>query len=190
MAYLPGLGDCYGYVEGYRYWLWEGVNHKLSSLTRDTYWFPHQALEARDITKELTTRPPGWQYGPLSMMTYRIYHPGIHAYKARPEDNVYWDSWAVFGRVALWGKVIEHEYGYRAQFAYPVEFLELNYRIPEGYYYHISPGKYPSLQDLTRLYLTVWTKNSVYFPTQCEGYEWVGRVSRNPDGKPTMHQPE
>ena len=36
---------------------------------------------------------------------------------------------------------------------------------------------------------TVWTKNSVYFPTQCEGYEWIGRVSRNPDGKPTRHQP-
>jgi len=26
---------------------------------------------------------------------------------------------AVLGRVALWGRVIEHEYGYRAQFAYP-----------------------------------------------------------------------
>lgn len=26
---------------------------------------------------------------------------------------------AVLGRVALWGTVIEHEYGYRAQFAYP-----------------------------------------------------------------------
>lgn len=26
---------------------------------------------------------------------------------------------AVLGRVALWGRVIEHEYGYRAQYAYP-----------------------------------------------------------------------
>lgn len=26
---------------------------------------------------------------------------------------------AVLGRVALWGRVIEHEHGYRAQFAYP-----------------------------------------------------------------------
>lgn len=26
---------------------------------------------------------------------------------------------AVLGRVALWGRVIEHEYGYRAEFAYP-----------------------------------------------------------------------
>lgn len=26
---------------------------------------------------------------------------------------------AVLGRVALWGRVVEHEYGFRAQFAYP-----------------------------------------------------------------------
>ena len=35
---------------------------------------------------------------------------------------------------------------------------------------------------------TVWTKNSVYFPIQYDGAEWVGRVSRHPDGKPTEHQ--
>src|SRR3990172_2234461 len=99
MAYLPGLGDCYGYVEGYRYWLWNGV---LVSMVTDTFWPPHQALEARDIKKELTTLPHGWEYGPLSMIANGIYHPGIHVYKARPEDSVYW-SWSVLGRVALWG---------------------------------------------------------------------------------------
>ncbi|HET6725915.1 MAG TPA: hypothetical protein VFH85_07920 [Gammaproteobacteria bacterium] len=35
---------------------------------------------------------------------------------------------------------------------------------------------------------TVWTKNSVYFPVCYDGAERVGRVSRNPDGKPTDHQ--
>lgn len=35
---------------------------------------------------------------------------------------------------------------------------------------------------------TVWTKNSVYFPICYDGAEWVGRVSRHPDGKPTAHQ--
>ena len=35
---------------------------------------------------------------------------------------------------------------------------------------------------------TVWTKTSVYFPMCYDGAEWVGRVSRNPDGKPTEHQ--
>ena len=31
---------------------------------------------------------------------------------------------AAVGLVALWGRVIEHDYGYRAQFAYPVALLE------------------------------------------------------------------
>lgn len=35
---------------------------------------------------------------------------------------------------------------------------------------------------------TVWTARSVYFPICYDGVEWVGRASRNPDGKPTEHQ--
>lgn len=34
---------------------------------------------------------------------------------------------------------------------------------------------------------TVWTKNRVYFPVVYDGAEWVGSVSRNPDGLPTEH---
>jgi hypothetical protein len=34
---------------------------------------------------------------------------------------------------------------------------------------------------------TVWTKRHVYFPVCYDGSEWVGSVSRNPDGKPTRH---
>ncbi len=34
---------------------------------------------------------------------------------------------------------------------------------------------------------TVWTKNTVYFPVCYDGAEWVGSVSRNPDGQPTSH---
>jgi hypothetical protein len=35
---------------------------------------------------------------------------------------------------------------------------------------------------------TAWTKNRVYFPVVYDGLEWVGSVSRHPDGKPTIHQ--
>ena len=34
---------------------------------------------------------------------------------------------------------------------------------------------------------TVWTKNNVYFPVCYDGSEWVGSVSRNPNGKSTVH---
>ena len=35
---------------------------------------------------------------------------------------------------------------------------------------------------------TAWTANRVYFPICYDGAEWVGSVSRNPDGVPTAHQ--
>jgi len=35
---------------------------------------------------------------------------------------------------------------------------------------------------------TVWTEKTVYFPICYDGAEWVGSVSRHPDGNPTDHQ--
>lgn len=34
---------------------------------------------------------------------------------------------------------------------------------------------------------TVWTHGRVYFPLVYDGAEWVGSVSRSPDGKATKH---
>lgn len=34
---------------------------------------------------------------------------------------------------------------------------------------------------------TVWTKNYIYFPVSYDGSEWVGCVSRNPNGEPSYH---
>lgn len=35
---------------------------------------------------------------------------------------------------------------------------------------------------------TAWTENTVYFPLVYDGSEWVGSVSRHPNGQPTEHQ--
>ena len=35
---------------------------------------------------------------------------------------------------------------------------------------------------------TAWSENTVYFPVCYDGSEWVGSVSRHPDGKSTPHQ--
>jgi hypothetical protein len=35
---------------------------------------------------------------------------------------------------------------------------------------------------------TAWSTKRVYFPICYDGAEWVGSVSRHPDGKPTEHQ--
>lgn len=35
---------------------------------------------------------------------------------------------------------------------------------------------------------TAWTAKTVYFPVRYDGAEWVGSVSRHPDGQATEHQ--
>lgn len=48
---------------------------------------------------------------------------GVYAMKHRANLAIYDDAdeeYQVFGQVALWGRVIEHDFGYRAEFAYPV----------------------------------------------------------------------
>jgi len=53
---------------------------------------------------------------------------GIHAYKtlerAKSEYGVN-SSGTVYGKVALWGEVIEHEWGYRAQYAKITQIIEI-----------------------------------------------------------------
>lgn len=46
---------------------------------------------------------------------------GLHAYKTEAEFFAAGHHYQVWGTVALWGHVIEHETGYRAQYGYPVE---------------------------------------------------------------------
>lgn len=49
---------------------------------------------------------------------------GIHAFKGRPDVEAQYGSVdGLIGEVYLWGRVLECEKGYRAQFAYPKSFL-------------------------------------------------------------------
>jgi hypothetical protein len=58
-------------------------------------------------------------------------HCGIHAYADEADARAHWATfvehnatgllgWA-FGRVSLWGRIVEHETGWRAQYAYPYD---------------------------------------------------------------------
>lgn len=44
---------------------------------------------------------------------------GLHAFKDLATLHQVVGSSEVLGRVALWGRIIEHEHGYRAEYAYP-----------------------------------------------------------------------
>ena len=48
-------------------------------------------------------------------------------YGSKYYDPRYYDS-SVFGIVKLWGRIIEHEYGYRSQYAYPESFIVWCYK--------------------------------------------------------------
>lgn len=104
----------------------------------ETYWQPYRALEARHAsnTKYKLIACPGSPCD--SHKPY--YHPacGIYAFKTREQlldqlkNDWVWAGYGwsvglsaryVIGQIALWGRIAEHEHGYRAQFAYPHKFV-------------------------------------------------------------------
>ena len=76
----------------------------LQSVVAKTLWPWGEPLEADGFGKQQGT-----------------HGRGIYAAKTKIGGVEATSDWkgCVFGKVALWGKVIEHERGYRAQFAYP-----------------------------------------------------------------------
>jgi hypothetical protein len=59
---------------------------------------------------------------------------GIHAFRTKDAllATFEHDSHLVFGTVALWGRVIEHEHGYRAEFAYPQRLYVADAGLAQG----------------------------------------------------------
>jgi hypothetical protein len=55
-------------------------------------------------------------------------------YAARNKEHLQWIGYLadadIYGEVALWGEVVPHELGYRAQYAYPKNFILKIHRIP------------------------------------------------------------
>ena len=98
--------------------------HFLANLGNDTIYVPREKIEARCE-----------QYSTIGTLVLRKDHSeqqaphltcicGIYAYKEKPRllreiRNIYSGLRLVYGEINLWGKVIEHEDGYRAQFGYP-----------------------------------------------------------------------
>jgi hypothetical protein len=111
---------------GCRWWLaakrpWKGWH--LRSVARQVWWDgPHlQALSPpRDVER--------WDGESLSCFGAVLNECGIHAFKSEQLALAWgrafgaWgmgghDDYPVWGTVALWGKVVEHEDGYRAEHA-------------------------------------------------------------------------
>ena len=93
-------------IIGYRTWQWDSLG--LKSLN-DEPWVPGRALEARCRDFPLICDAP-----------HKLCTCGIYA--ARNLEHLIDIGYMrgdLHGEVYLWGKVVEHSLGYRAQFAYP-----------------------------------------------------------------------
>ena len=108
-------------IVGWRQWNFM-YPHFLANLGNDTIYVPREKIEARCEQEDHSE-----QQAPHLPCTC-----GIYAYKEKPRllgeiRITYGRPLAppvsglrlVYGEINLWGKVIEHEDGYRAQFGYP-----------------------------------------------------------------------
>ncbi len=107
-------------LTGYRWWYAgrrPAAGWRLRSLFQPLWWAgPHLTAIV----------PPHVQCRPgCPSASQRECRCGIHAFRTEglgwdqpppaPPWHSLWGDWAVLGEVALWGKVVEHEDGYRAE---------------------------------------------------------------------------
>ena len=96
--------------------------HFLANLGNDTIYVPREKIEAH--CEQYSTDHSEQQPPHLTCTC------GIYAYKEKPRllheirnkmtpPAIYSGLRLVYGEINLWGKIIEHEDGYRAQFGYP-----------------------------------------------------------------------
>jgi len=112
-------------VVGWRAWAVtrEHGRFRLRSIVAPTVWEPGAALAARCLRPRL--RPWRRHTAPADACECGIYAAdltGALEY-ARGVGEEYGTVMRVLGSVALWGTVAEHERGWRAQHAYPLEIV-------------------------------------------------------------------
>ena len=118
-------------LKGWRAWEVKR-NHELRATGVNVYWPPKEkmrALCASDSTGNQWVTQQGKEDHttgrvPMAQCTCGIYaHQTLEQVIETVGPSLQMGRY-VFGRVALWGKVIEHEHGWRGEFAYPIELLD------------------------------------------------------------------
>jgi hypothetical protein len=108
-------------IVAWRGWRLEPTTCTLKSLVWSTPWPKIEPLQAAvAVGREATSDP---------VVPTEEGHLGIYAWRSRGQliDIIQLDAFTVpvWGQVSLWGTVIEHELGYRAEFAYPYSLMLL-----------------------------------------------------------------
>jgi hypothetical protein len=109
-------------VVGYRVWQWDALG--LKSLNGEL-WVPSRRLSAlcRATAKGFISGLPRFTHD-----SDQLPHPsctcGVYAAKTLERlRGCGYSRFGVYGEVYLWGSVVEHERGWRAQYAYPKTFV-------------------------------------------------------------------
>jgi hypothetical protein len=118
-------------IIGYRVWKWDAAG--LKSLNGEP-WLPQRRLAA---TCRVSTF--GTVVGRAEAAHGACDAPQVDCacgiYASRSLDHLRsagYERYGIHGEVHLWGTVVEHEFGWRAQYAYPKSFLLLLEMIPVG----------------------------------------------------------
>src|SRR5580693_1870824 len=105
-------------VIGWRAWnpYHAGATRLLHSISIRAVWLPGEVMAA-GCAGGLCAQPPALECacGVYAFRDSKLLVSALH-------QHDFGGLQVVLGEVFLWGKVIEHEDGYRAQFAYPKSF--------------------------------------------------------------------
>lgn len=119
-------GTKLGYIIAWRAWRWE--QGRLTGIGIEVEWAEKKADEATchnhdELDHRPTTLVPVWG----CTCGYYACHPKTFlAYLREAQLCLRVGERIIIGTVALWGRVVTHQEGYRAQYAYPIQcFAEL-----------------------------------------------------------------
>lgn len=123
------MADYSTYLTGWRLWR---IKEHLGVPELCPVWIDHApAWPGRQpASAQCLIDPVASRRSSCSLAPTRECGCGLYAYRLRtpvgPEFNYakgdLWDRWAG-GRVALWGRLLEHQAGYRAEYAYPLSLF-------------------------------------------------------------------
>lgn len=112
---------------GYRVWT-VTPDHRLRALSMGTFWTPYQREEARHASSTWFSNADPPVDDTACFRSGLCANCGIYALKSMDDAIAMMSDLLspfayVVGRVALWGRVVVHTHGYRAQYAYPQTIL-------------------------------------------------------------------
>lgn len=163
---VPVIPDYISPIVGYRIWRWDAWEG-LKSLNGEV-WLPGRAVTAK------CRRIPENHECPSDCCSCGVYAAKNYEHLEKIGlSRMASLDFVLHGEVWLWGRVVEHQLGYRAQFAYPKTFV-----LPPN----IAPSCLESLTGygvdiLTSSNTLLWERKEVYTGA---GLAWLAAAKRTP----------